>query len=65
MPKMKTIKSAAKRFKKTGKGGFKRGHSHKRHILTKKGGKRIRRLRGEAQVHASDVKEVRKLLPNS
>ena len=35
MPKMKTVKSAAKRFAKTGKGGFKRSHSHKRHILTK------------------------------
>ncbi|HKY89946.1 MAG TPA: 50S ribosomal protein L35 [Nevskiaceae bacterium] len=65
MPKLKTIKSAAKRFKKTGKGGFKRGHSHKRHILTKKGGKRIRQLRGEAQVHDSDVKEVQKMLPYS
>jgi large subunit ribosomal protein L35 len=63
MPKMKTKKSASKRFAKTGKGGFKRGHSHKRHILTKKGGKRIRRLRGEAQVHASDVREVRIMLP--
>ncbi|HEY1078404.1 50S ribosomal protein L35 [Solimonas soli] len=63
MPKMKTVKSAAKRFSKTGKGGFKRSHSHKRHILTKKSGKRIRQLRGEAQVHASDVREVRIMLP--
>jgi large subunit ribosomal protein L35 len=63
MPKLKTVKSAAKRFSKTGKGGFKRGHSHKRHILTKKSGKRIRQLRGEAPVHASDVREVRQMLP--
>mgnify|MGYP001617799925 CR=1 FL=1 len=63
MPKLKTNKSAAKRFAGTGKGGFKRGHSHKRHILTKKSGKRIRQLRGEAQIHASDVREVRQLMP--
>jgi large subunit ribosomal protein L35 len=63
MPKIKTNKGAAKRFAKTGKGGFKRSHSHKRHILTKKPGKRIRQLRGEAQVHASDVREVKQLLP--
>lgn len=63
MPKLKTNRGAAKRFAKTGKGGFKRSHSHKRHILTKKGGKRIRQLRGEAQVHSSDVREVKQLLP--
>ena len=65
MPKMKTVKSAAKRFAKTGKGGFKRGHSHKRHILTKKSGKRIRDLRGPTTVHPSDVKEVAQMLPYS
>ena len=63
MPKLKTNKSAAKRFARTGKGGFKRSHSHKRHILTKKSGKRIRQLRGEAPVHASDLAEVRQMLP--
>ncbi|ULQ45451.1 50S ribosomal protein L35 [Flagellatimonas centrodinii] len=63
MPKIKTIKSAAKRFAKTGKGGFKRGHSHKRHILTKKSAKRIRQLRGPTQVAAVDVREVRQMLP--
>lgn len=63
MPKIKTVRGAAKRFAKTGKGGFKRSHSHKRHILTKKSGKRIRQLRGEAQIHASDVREVRQMLP--
>ncbi len=63
MPKIKTIKGAAKRFAKTGKGGFKRAHSHKRHILTKKSAKRIRDLRGPCLVHPSDVKEVRQMLP--
>ncbi len=65
MPKLKTVKGAAKRFAKTGKGGFKRGHSHKRHILTKKSAKRIRDLRGPTLVHPSDVKEVRQMLPYS
>jgi large subunit ribosomal protein L35 len=63
MPKLKTNKGAAKRFAKTGKGGFKRSASFKRHILTKKSGKRIRQLRGEKQVHASDVREVKQMLP--
>jgi large subunit ribosomal protein L35 len=63
MPKMKTNKGAAKRFSRTAKGGFKRSHAFKRHILTKKNGKTIRQLRGEAQVHASDVREVNQLLP--
>lgn len=63
MPKIKTIKSAAKRFSKTGKGGFKRGQAYKRHILTKKSAKRIRQLRGTTQVAACDVREVRQMLP--
>jgi large subunit ribosomal protein L35 len=63
MPKIKTIKSAAKRFSKTGKGGFKRGQAYKRHILTKKSAKRIRQLRGTTQVAAVDVREVRQMLP--
>lgn len=63
MPKLKTNKSAAKRFAATGKGGFKRSHSHKRHILTKKSGKRIRQLRGEAPVHRADLREVKQMMP--
>lgn len=63
MPKLKTNRGAKKRFAKTGKGGFKRSHSHKRHILTKKSAKRIRNLRGVAHVHPSDVKEVAQMLP--
>ncbi|MGH8631094.1 MAG: 50S ribosomal protein L35 [Burkholderiales bacterium] len=65
MPKLKTKRSAAKRFARTGKGGFKRAHSFKRHILTKKKAKRIRNLRGPTQVHDSDVAEVRQMLPYS
>jgi large subunit ribosomal protein L35 len=65
MPKIKTNRGAAKRFAKTGGGGFKRGQAHKRHILTKKSTKRKRDLRGPTAVHASDVREVRQLLPYS
>ena len=63
MPKLKTNRGAAKRFARTGKGGFKRASSHKRHILTKKSAKRIRDLRGPTMVHASDNAEVRQMLP--
>lgn len=63
MPKLKTNRGAAKRFKRTGKGGFKRGQSHLRHILTKKSSKRKRLLGSAAQVHGSDVAAVRQMLP--
>ena len=63
MPKMKTNKGAAKRFKKTASGKFKRGHSHAAHILTKKNPKRKRKLRKETLVHASDKAKVRRMLP--
>ena len=63
MPKMKTNRGAAKRFAATGK-GFKRGQSHKRHILTKKSSKRKRLLGAPAHVDKTDVKRVRQMLPN-
>lgn len=63
MPKMKTNRGAAKRFKKTGGGGFKRGHSHMRHILTKKSRKRKRALRQTDEIHSADVALVRRMLP--
>jgi len=63
MPKLKTNRSAAKRFKKTAHGGYKRAHSHLRHILTKKSSKRKRHLRGTAMMHASDKRSVRRMLP--
>jgi len=65
MPKLKTKRSAAKRFARTGKGGFKRARAFKRHILTKKSAKTIRNLRGPTQVNASDVAEVAQMLPYS
>lgn len=63
MPKIKTNRGAAKRFKKLGGGGFKCGHSHLRHILTKKSTKRKRGLRATAIVHPSDVPGIRRMLP--
>jgi len=63
MPKLKTKRGAAKRFNATGSGGLKRGHSHARHILTKKSPKRKRQLRGTTQVHPADAPLVRRMLP--
>lgn len=63
MPKLKTNRGAAKRFKKTARGGFKRARSHHRHILTKKSAGRKRRLRQGAMVHPRDLREVRQMLP--
>ena len=62
MPKMKSKKAASKRFRKTAN-GFKRGQSHRRHILTKKPSKRKRQLRREMQVNETDVNRVKQLLP--
>ncbi|MDH5181292.1 MAG: 50S ribosomal protein L35 [Gammaproteobacteria bacterium] len=65
MPKIKTHRGAAKRFKRSGSGGFKRAQSHRRHILTKKSTKRKRHLRSPSQVHESDVRSVNRMLPYS
>lgn len=65
MPKLKTNRGAAKRFRAKGNAGFKRGQSHKRHILTKKDSKRKRQLRAPAQVAEVDVPMVRRMLPYS
>jgi len=63
MPKLKTNRGAAKRFRSTGKGRFKRAQSHLNHILTKKSSKRKRHLRSTQAVAESDMDNVRKLLP--
>jgi large subunit ribosomal protein L35 len=65
MPKVKTHRGAAKRFKRTGNGSFKRGQSHLRHILTKKSSKRKRQLGSPAQVNEADTAMVRRMLPFS
>ncbi len=63
MPKMKTKKSASKRFKVRARGSIKRGQAFKRHILTKKTTKNKRHLRGTTAVHESNVASVRAMMP--
>ena len=63
MPKMKTNKAAAKRFKKTASGMFKRFQCNKRHILNKKTSKRKMRLRKATLVSASSIRRVKVSLP--
>ncbi|MBL4931081.1 MULTISPECIES: 50S ribosomal protein L35 [Clostridium] len=63
MPKMKTHRGAAKRFKKTGTGKLKRAKAFKSHILTKKSSKRKRNLRTTAYVSPAQEKVMKKLLP--
>lgn len=63
MPKMKTKKGAAKRFKVRSSGAIKRSQAFKRHILTKKTTKNKRQLRGTTSVHANDMASVRAMLP--
>lgn len=65
MPKMKTKRAAAKRFKKTGSGQFKRAKAYKSHILEKKTQKRKRNLRKAALVSGADYKRVLTMLPNA
>ncbi|MCM1047911.1 MAG: 50S ribosomal protein L35 [Clostridiales bacterium] len=63
MPKMKTNRSAAKRFKVTGTGKLKRNKAYKRHILTKKSSKTKRNLRKPAITDSTNVKNMKKILP--
>jgi len=62
MPKLKTKRSAAKRFRIQGGGGIKRTKAYLRHILTKKTTKRKRNMRGTVQVDASNLRSVRAML---
>jgi large subunit ribosomal protein L35 len=63
MPKLKTNRGAAKRFRRTANGGYKHRRAYKNHILTKKGPKRKRQLRGLGQVSPSDVGLLDQMLP--
>ena len=65
MPKMKTKKSAAKRFRATGDGHFKRNHAYSRHLKSAKTSKRRRNLRTGVIVSAADEPAVRQMLPYS
>ncbi|MBE5907546.1 MAG: 50S ribosomal protein L35 [Lachnospiraceae bacterium] len=63
MPKIKTKRAAAKRFSVTGTGKLKRAKAFKSHILTKKTTKRKRNLRKPAITDATNVKNMKKVLP--
>ena len=63
MPKMKTKKSAAKRFRVRPGGTVKRGQAYKRHLLTKKSTTNKRHLRGKANVHDSNMSQMAAMLP--
>lgn len=63
MPKLKTKRAAAKRFKMTANGKLKRNKAYKSHILTKKTTKRKRDLRKATMTDATNVKNMKKILP--
>ena len=63
MPKMKTKSGAKKRFRVRPGGTVKRGQAFKRHILTKKTTKNKRHLRGTQDVHETNLKSVRAMMP--
>ncbi|HYA29438.1 MAG TPA: 50S ribosomal protein L35 [Acidobacteriota bacterium] len=63
MPKIKTNRSAAKRFRVTGTGKIKRNKGYKRHILSTKGKKRKRHLRQATMVSSVETKNIRQLIP--
>ena len=63
MPKLKTHRGAAKRFRTTATGKIKRGHSHARHILTSKTTKRKRLLDIDTTVAEADQERVERMLP--
>lgn len=65
MPKMKTKRGAAKRFKIRANGRFKRAQSHRRHILTKKSTKRKRHLRSMEVITHADESSVRRMIPHA
>ena len=63
MPKMKTNRAAAKRFKVTGTGKLKRMTANKSHILTKKSSKRKRHLRTPTMTEKTNEQVMKKILP--
>ncbi|MBP6143089.1 MAG: 50S ribosomal protein L35 [Proteocatella sp.] len=63
MPKMKTHRGAAKRFRATGSGKLKRSKAYKRHILTKKSANTKRNLRKSAIMSKGDQSRIARLLP--
>jgi large subunit ribosomal protein L35 len=65
MPKMKTRKTAAKRFKITGTGKLMRRHTRRGHLMINKDPNRKRGLKQDAQVTGGDLTKTKRLLPNA
>jgi large subunit ribosomal protein L35 len=65
MPKMKSKRGAAKRFRVRPGGGIKRSQAYMRHILTKKSTKRKRHLRGGTEIDQSNKRQILSVLPYS
>ena len=63
MPKIKTNRAAAKRFRKTASGKYKCGHANRSHILTKKSTQTKRKLRGTVEVSDGDYKKLDRMIP--
>ncbi|MBO8156425.1 MAG: 50S ribosomal protein L35 [Bacillaceae bacterium] len=63
MPKMKTHKGSQKRFRKTGKGKFKRSHAYTSHLFSNKSQKQKRKLRKATLLSKSDLKRIKTMLP--
>jgi len=63
MSKLKTHKGASKRFRMTARGKIKRGHSHARHLLTKKSSKRKRLLDRDVYLDPTEAKRIKRMLP--
>ncbi|MED4576721.1 50S ribosomal protein L35 [Bacillus atrophaeus] len=64
MPKMKTHRGSAKRFKKTGSGKLKRSYAYTSHLFANKSTKQKRKLRKSAVVSAGDFKRIKQMLAN-
>ncbi len=64
MPKIKTRKTAAKRFKQTGTGKFLHGHAHHNHLNMHKSPSNMRKLTSQAELYPGKKKAVRRMLPN-
>ena len=62
MPKMKTDKGAAKRFRVTGTGKIMREKAFRSHLLEKKSSRRTRRLDGSTEIHQTDQRQIKRML---
>ena len=64
MPKIKTRKTCAKRFKVTGNGNLMHGHANHNHLNIHKSGSNLRKLTSEVELYKGKLKAIRRMLPN-